>query len=150
MNETAGKILIDGREPTDGMEIPGLGKVQVDRERRNIVLEAGPYTVAGTAHVPAGTDVVQYVTEAALAFVAITNATITYRPNPKLSFDAEFIMVNRRLIQSVTEAIASRESDDALPQVVDEGSLSRMRDQLLALRALGPTFLHTFGRYFWE
>ncbi|RSU86846.1 autoinducer 2 ABC transporter substrate-binding protein, partial [Sphingomonas koreensis] len=31
-----GKMLIDGREPTDGMEIPGLGKVQVDRERRNI------------------------------------------------------------------------------------------------------------------
>jgi len=31
-----GKMLIDGREPTDGMEIPGLGKVQVDRERRSI------------------------------------------------------------------------------------------------------------------
>lgn len=31
-----GKMLIDGREPVDGMELPGLGKVQVDRERRNI------------------------------------------------------------------------------------------------------------------
>lgn len=99
------------REAARPPEMPG------ERERRNIVLEAGPYTVAGTAHVPTGTDVVQYVTEAAQAFVAITNATITYRPNPKLSFDAEFIMVNRKLIQSVTEAIASREveEEDDLP-----------------------------------
>lgn len=31
-----GKMLIDGREPVDGMEIPGLGKVQVDKARRTI------------------------------------------------------------------------------------------------------------------
>lgn len=29
-------MLIDGREPVDGMEIPGLGRVQVDKARRNI------------------------------------------------------------------------------------------------------------------
>jgi simple sugar transport system substrate-binding protein len=31
-----GKMLIDGKEPTDGMEIPGLGKVAVDKATRNI------------------------------------------------------------------------------------------------------------------
>lgn len=31
-----GKMLIDGKEPTDGMEIPGLGKVQVDKATHNI------------------------------------------------------------------------------------------------------------------
>lgn len=31
-----GKMLIDGKEPTDGMELPGLGKVQVDKATRNI------------------------------------------------------------------------------------------------------------------
>lgn len=31
-----GKMLIDGKEPADGMEVPGLGKVQVDKATRNI------------------------------------------------------------------------------------------------------------------
>lgn len=32
-----GKMLIDGKEPTDGMEIPGLGKVSVDKTKRVIL-----------------------------------------------------------------------------------------------------------------
>jgi simple sugar transport system substrate-binding protein len=32
-----GKMLIDGKEPTDGMEIPGLGKVKVNKETKNIL-----------------------------------------------------------------------------------------------------------------
>ncbi|MCW5220847.1 autoinducer 2 ABC transporter substrate-binding protein [Verminephrobacter aporrectodeae subsp. tuberculatae] len=32
-----GKMLMDGQEPSDGMEIQGLGKVLVDKERRSIL-----------------------------------------------------------------------------------------------------------------
>jgi len=34
-----GKMLIDGKEPTDGMEIPGLGKVSVNKATHNILGE---------------------------------------------------------------------------------------------------------------
>ena len=31
------KLVLDGQEITDGMEIPGLGKVKVDAETKNIL-----------------------------------------------------------------------------------------------------------------
>jgi simple sugar transport system substrate-binding protein len=32
-----GKMLMDGKEPTDGMDIPGLGKIAVDKTRHSIL-----------------------------------------------------------------------------------------------------------------
>ncbi len=36
---TLSKMVIDGKEITDGMEIPGLGKVAVDKENRVIKVD---------------------------------------------------------------------------------------------------------------
>ena len=34
-----GAMLIKGQQPTDGMELPGLGKVSVDKEKRQILAQ---------------------------------------------------------------------------------------------------------------
>lgn len=73
------------------------------RDLRQTTIEAGPFTVSGTVHVPPGGDMLQYVTEGQFPFVAATDASVVYRPDPEFNFTAPFVMVNRSWIGALLE-----------------------------------------------
>lgn len=87
-------------EARDGDRPSILGTV-IERDRTDVVLEAGPFTVSATAHVPPGGDVLQYVTEAPLPFLAVTNARVIFQPDPNTTFLVPFILVNRQWIRAI-------------------------------------------------
>lgn len=85
---------------SDG-ERPASVGTMLDRAQTQLVLEVGPFTVQGIAHVPAGGELLHYVTETPLPFVAVTDATVTFQPDPATRIPLPFVMVNRQWIRAI-------------------------------------------------
>ena len=89
---------------------PDSVAAHAERDVKETVLEAGPYTVKGVLHLPPGGDLVQYVVESSLPFMAVTDAHIMFRPDPTSNFDAPFILVNRAWIEVMMEGATDHAS----------------------------------------
>ena len=87
-------------DATDG-ERPAWADVQTTRTPTELLIEVGPFTVAGTAHVPAGEDLLHYMAETPLPFVAITQAKVTFQPDPRTKAELPFLMVSRPWIRAI-------------------------------------------------
>ncbi len=96
-------VIVSLAEEDSDAGRPDSVAAHVERNVKETVLEAGPYTVKGMVHLPPGGDLVQYVSEASLPFMAVTDAHIIFRPDPGSSFDASFILVNRSWIEAMIE-----------------------------------------------
>ena len=125
-------ILAAPRETRAGTErSPAQQALQLPRKQVPVQIEAWPVSIAGVLHLPAEMDLIQCVHDLHRGFMPVTNASVTYRPTPLVSFKSPFLMVNRSRIEVVLEEArigqrAEQDPDVAQPQVEDL-SLSGVR-----------------------
>lgn len=82
---------------------PAQQALYVDKRRVQVLIDAYPFQIEGAMHLPPEVELLQYAHEPFRPYVPITGATVTHISNPSLSFQAGFVMVNRKFIDVLVD-----------------------------------------------
>ncbi len=97
-------ILAMPRDLASHERPPDRAQMVVERERLRVLIEAWPFTIEGTIHRVQGTGLIDYIHDPQRLFLPVTQCTVAYNLNPDLSFEAPFLLVNRRRVELMVEA----------------------------------------------
>ncbi|MBI4496803.1 MAG: cyclic nucleotide-binding domain-containing protein [Chloroflexi bacterium] len=118
---------------------PGRQGLQIQRTPLRALVEAWPFTLEGTLHLPSGVDLLQHVHDPHRMFMPMTAVSVTYQPSPLLSFQSPFLLVNRRSVEVVLDAsqVGKRAADD--PDVAKPGAVDTELSGVRAAELLAGT-----------
>ncbi len=98
-------VLAQIDEAVAGQEIPPARQALVsERTPLRGKLEAWPFIVDATLHLPPNVDLLQHIHDPHRQFMPLTDAQVTYQPSLLLSFKAPFLLVNRQKVEVVLDA----------------------------------------------
>lgn len=84
----------------------------IEKRAIRVGIEASPFQIEGTVHVPVGVDLLQYAHESLRTYVPVTNVTLSgFGANPAEKHFG-FAMLNRRFINMIVALEANITSDD--------------------------------------
>ncbi|MBI3977832.1 MAG: cyclic nucleotide-binding domain-containing protein [Chloroflexi bacterium] len=89
--------------------------LQVQRVPVRAIVEAWPFTIQGTLHLPPSVDLLQHVHDPHHPHMPVTDASVLYQPSPLLSFKAPFLLVNRQKIEVVVDLSTVGQTAEAQP-----------------------------------
>jgi hypothetical protein len=69
--------------------------------QRRVLLVLGNYEISGNLHVDQELDLQRVLIERSERFIGVTNASVTYLPNPSLKFAAGTVLINKNRVDFV-------------------------------------------------
>ncbi|MEK7214184.1 MAG: cyclic nucleotide-binding domain-containing protein [Chloroflexota bacterium] len=115
--QTDSIVLALSLEATAGVEVPAARRsLQTKRVPLQVKVDAWPFLVEGTLHLPPGVELLQHIHDPHHPFVPVTNARVTLYQNAFAGFSVPFLLVNRSRIEMVLDASEPGRPRQALPQ----------------------------------
>ena len=120
-------------------QAPARQGLKVERIPVKATVEAWPFSIEGDLHLAPGVAVLQHVRDPHHAFMAVTDARVSYHPSPLLGFQAPFVVVNRRNVQLVVEASEIGQQTQLDPDVVEPETANTEISGIRAAELLAAT-----------
>ncbi len=134
-------ILAMPRDMASYERPPDRAQMVVERERLKVLVEAWPFTIEGTIHRVRGTGLIDYIHDSQRLFLPVTQCTVAYNLNPDLSFEAPFLLVNRRRVELMVEAAGIGQRQPVRPTEVLKDVEDREFEPEAVAAFLGSTLM---------
>ncbi|GEM_PF-1559419 len=97
-------VLAIPHDSQDTFEVaPERQRLYVHKRSTASIVEAAPFVIRGTLHMPAANDLLQHAHDPFRLYIPITDAEVTHNTVSSLRFHAPFLLLNRRYVEVMVE-----------------------------------------------